>query len=256
MHFSWLQAHGALTHFPIALLIAALAFEAGGSLFRRARWRDAAVWMLAAGAVMAVPALLTGWLTSRSLFSGAGGPPPGFVPHWRFALIATALAFASLALRVMRRERSGPARRGVATAVGALAAMAVGVTGYLGGDMVLGGRGGAQAPGSGGTDATRAAVARNRRAFAPGLVSRGYRLVVSDDVGCRSCHRVDGKGGRVGPDLSTAGLDHPDIAWQIEHLRDPRSVRPGSPMPAYDHLTPAERFAIAAWLVTRGGSQK
>jgi cytochrome c oxidase cbb3-type subunit I/II len=40
---------------------------------------------------------------------------------------------------------------------------------------------------------------------------------------------------RIGPDLHRVGGKYPD-AWHYEHMRDPRSVSPGSVMPSYPWL--------------------
>jgi len=40
---------------------------------------------------------------------------------------------------------------------------------------------------------------------------------------------------RIGPDLQRVGGKYPD-AWHYEHMRDPRSMTPGSVMPAYAWL--------------------
>jgi cytochrome c oxidase cbb3-type subunit I/II len=40
---------------------------------------------------------------------------------------------------------------------------------------------------------------------------------------------------RIGPDLQRIGGKYPD-GWHFEHMRDPRSVSPGSVMPAYSWL--------------------
>jgi len=40
---------------------------------------------------------------------------------------------------------------------------------------------------------------------------------------------------RIGPDLQRVGGKYPD-AWHYEHMRDPRSMTPGSVMPAYPWL--------------------
>jgi cbb3-type cytochrome oxidase cytochrome c subunit len=41
---------------------------------------------------------------------------------------------------------------------------------------------------------------------------------------------------RLGPDLSNIGARNPDPNWQLLHLYDPRTVVPGSMMPAYRYL--------------------
>jgi len=43
---------------------------------------------------------------------------------------------------------------------------------------------------------------------------------------------------RMGPDLHRVGQKYPD-AWHYEHMRDPRSVSPGSVMPSYPWLLTA-----------------
>lgn len=83
----------------------------------------------------------------------------------------------------------------------------------------------------------------------PVLVKRGEELYA--DHGCGGCHKIDGVGADVGPDLSTEGLRRPDIAWQIEHLKDPTKSNPGSGMPGFPDLKPDELEALAAYLVTR-----
>lgn len=253
MHFSWLEVHGGLTHFPVALLVTSLAFDVGATLFRQWRvWHKVAFWLLVAGVISLVPAAFTGWMTSRALFTGAARPPEIFSLHWRLIVGVSALAVAHLTWRrgYWDKERAQPGM----LALSALTAAGVCIAGYLGGGMVLG-RAVAAVP-HGEANTARIAVERNRRAFPPALIAQGHELVVSDKVGCRSCHLIDGVGGKIGPDLSRIGLTHPDIAWQIDHLRNPKSVNPGSSMPAFDHLSMEERQAIAAWLVTRDGSGK
>lgn len=49
---------------------------------------------------------------------------------------------------------------------------------------------------------------------------------------CSGCHRIHGSGGAVGPDLSFVGKAR-DRDWLIRHFKDPRTVSPGSIMPAF-----------------------
>jgi cbb3-type cytochrome oxidase subunit 1 len=55
---------------------------------------------------------------------------------------------------------------------------------------------------------------------------------------------------RIGPDLAHAGSREPTdtVSWIADHLRDPRSERPWSTMPAYDHLSDGELAALATYV--------
>jgi uncharacterized membrane protein/cytochrome c2 len=255
--FPWLEAHGGVTHFPVALLIMALVFDLGAAVFRKPEWRTVGFWLLLAGVVMAVPAIFTGWMTAGHLFGGTTKPPAELTLHWRMALLTAVLAIALLTWRIARRDAAPVPARAAMIGLSVLVAVSVGVTGYLGGDMALSGAGAAAtdaqaAPG----DANVAAVARNRRVYSAATIAAGHKLVVDPAIGCQNCHRIDGEGGKLGPDLSRIGLTQPDITWQLEHLKNPQSLKPGSAMPSFDMLTPEQRQAIAAWLVTRDGSGK
>ncbi|MFI5304381.1 MAG: c-type cytochrome [Nitrospiria bacterium] len=47
---------------------------------------------------------------------------------------------------------------------------------------------------------------------------------------CSACHRIQGEGAQVGPDLSYVG-DKRDRKWLLAHFKDPKSVSPNSVMP-------------------------
>jgi ubiquinol-cytochrome c reductase cytochrome b subunit len=64
---------------------------------------------------------------------------------------------------------------------------------------------------------------------------------------CVSCHAVGGKGGTVGPDLTTASI-HKDAAWMINHFKRPSAMRPGSSMPSIQ-LSDAQLNSLAAFLL-------
>lgn len=81
------------------------------------------------------------------------------------------------------------------------------------------------------------------------VVSEGQRLY--RDLKCYYCHAVNGKGGRVGPDLSKMpGIQSDE--WLAKHLRDPKTVTPGSLMPKLN-LLDEEIRALIAYLKTLGG---
>lgn len=81
------------------------------------------------------------------------------------------------------------------------------------------------------------------------LVAAGLRLY--RDLNCVYCHKVSGKGGSVGPDLSkVVGQESED--WLKRHFRDPKSVSPGSTMPQMS-LLDDEIDALTAYMKTIGG---
>jgi len=68
-------------------------------------------------------------------------------------------------------------------------------------------------------------------------------------LSCLGCHAMDGRGGRIGPDLSSAGT-RLRPAWIRVMLEDPAHVVPGTMMPAM-HGTTTARDRVAAWLSSR-----
>lgn len=108
-------------------------------------------------------------------------------------------------------------------------------------------------------------------------LAEGKKLV--DENGCVACHKIEGKGGIIGPDLTTigdklpsqyhAGLAfeplkeaikagkfagvakdtkiHDDLAtWHDYHFQNPALVSPGSTMPAFG-FTKEQREALITW---------
>ena len=75
---------------------------------------------------------------------------------------------------------------------------------------------------------------------------RGRRLF--EDLGCRSCHMLDGTGGYVGPDLSDSGR-RLEPGWIDAWLSDPSRWKPGTLQPNYG-LQPPEVQDLTAYLMT------
>lgn len=393
---SWVELHAALTHFPIALLLAALFFDAGALVLRRPAWRETGLAILALAVVSLPIALLSGYLARRDM----GRPPVGFDLHWQAAVLTSVVAALLLLWRIRTRSRTERVPQMAMMAVGLASAIAVGYTGHMGGAMIFGGRSTpdqelalaqeasssssaipsageagaadkiavaagrmsnaldrmgtatdrlaqkaasqplkplapgarpdahdaatqqapairtapldnaaqklervaarfeasaakmeasvrslqtppeARSPSASAASGTRSALNSTGKAApsstpatpsvmpaqappattepppSPSVPSPDLRLVagrklfLDTEIGCTGCHKLSGEGGRSGPDLTFAGRLHPDIAWQIAHLKAPKSKTPGSTMPAYADLPAADIEALAAFLVS------
>jgi mono/diheme cytochrome c family protein len=72
-------------------------------------------------------------------------------------------------------------------------------------------------------------------------------------VGCLSCHKLDGRDGRVGPDLAWTSQQR-DVPWLAGHFKDPKSVVPGSLMPP-DPLPDPIFDALSQYLLARAAPE-
>jgi len=92
---------------------------------------------------------------------------------------------------------------------------------------------------------------RGRRLFGeagPVQVLFGKR-VGKMGLGCYGCHRLEGRGGDIGPDLSEAGYKL-SRDWLLQWLQDPLRLLPDSRMGNF-HLTAAEAAALTNYLMTQ-----
>jgi menaquinol-cytochrome c reductase cytochrome b/c subunit len=72
---------------------------------------------------------------------------------------------------------------------------------------------------------------------------------------CLNCHSYLGTGGGFpgAPDLTAEGTKGRGIQWQIDHLRNPAEVVPGSQMPSFAALTDEQLRQIAVFLEASKG---
>jgi menaquinol-cytochrome c reductase cytochrome b/c subunit len=77
------------------------------------------------------------------------------------------------------------------------------------------------------------------------------------ESGCTNCHTYLGTGSsNLGaPDLSDEGAKGKGIRFQIDHLKCPSCVNPGSPMPAFASLGEERLHQLATFLEASKGSQ-
>lgn len=76
-----------------------------------------------------------------------------------------------------------------------------------------------------------------------------YGKILYRQEGCFMCHRLDGEGGKVGPDLSVEGTRGRSKAWLIGHFKNPSAYTPGSIMPSFKNLTVEQLQALTAFLM-------
>jgi mono/diheme cytochrome c family protein len=87
----------------------------------------------------------------------------------------------------------------------------------------------------------------------PVLIKYGKTLYRQE--GCFMCHRLNGEGGRVGPDLSTEGTRGRTQEWLIGHFKDPPAYVPGSLMPPFKNLTDEQLKALTMFLENQKGAK-
>jgi mono/diheme cytochrome c family protein len=92
---------------------------------------------------------------------------------------------------------------------------------------------GAGAPAVTGASATHGGAAEGKKLYAV--------------HGCGACHKIGGKGGKVGPDLSKEGTKHRSTQWLVGFLKDPKSQDPKNTMPA-THASDKELHELAAYM--------
>lgn len=121
-----------------------------------------------------------------------------------------------------KREERRPAKRPVALAAGSLFLIGVFSLMFLS------------------IQSARSETPKNPAALA------GKKLVAQ--LQCAGCHRINGEGATVGPDLSHEGSKR-DADWLIRHFKDPQGVSPGSIMPRFS-LSEEELKNLAAYMLS------
>jgi hypothetical protein len=75
------------------------------------------------------------------------------------------------------------------------------------------------------------------------------------ESGCLNCHVYlgDGASNLGAPELTEEGTRGRGIQWQVDHLKCPSCVNPGSPMPSYAGLTDEQLRQLAVFLEASQG---
>lgn len=245
--YSIAEFHGAVTHFPVAMLIAAVAFDIGAPLFKKPEWRVVSFWLLVVAVVGAIPSLISGWVTGNQMFGSVADPPFIFVRHRLAAFITSGLAVILLLWRISAKDKLTGAAYGLSIVLSIVIGAMVSGTGYLGGLMAIGSGDTSTPPTAASTMPSTTSTSTGPK-LDPTLVLQGH--IVYSKNACANCHKINGSGGTGGPDLTHEGSKRPDLDWQVAHLKNPAKMKPGSFMPAYDKLKPDDLKALAQYVVS------
>ena len=91
-------------------------------------------------------------------------------------------------------------------------------------------------------------VAPRGASFNLGRASADQGKRLFGEMNCIACHRVQGKGGSIAPDLWGVG-NRRDPEWIFKHFRDPQGMTPGTLMPHFP-LADNEFLDLTAYLLT------
>jgi mono/diheme cytochrome c family protein len=83
-----------------------------------------------------------------------------------------------------------------------------------------------------------------------------YGETLYHQEGCFTCHRLDGEGTKLGPDLTQEGNRGRSDEWLIGHFKNPVAYSPGSVMPPFKNLKDEQLRALVAFLQSQKGSRK
>jgi len=86
------------------------------------------------------------------------------------------------------------------------------------------------------------------------LIAYGKTLYRQE--GCFTCHRLDGEGTKLGPDLTVEGTRGRTPEWLIGHFKDPPKYVHGSIMLSFTNLTDEQLSALTAFLESQKGPAK
>ncbi|MDA8168970.1 MAG: cytochrome b N-terminal domain-containing protein [Nitrospiraceae bacterium] len=78
--------------------------------------------------------------------------------------------------------------------------------------------------------------------------AKGRQLFRSE--GCPACHRINGQGGTIGPELSGETLAGKSKKWIMDQIRNPKSHNPNSIMPSFADLSDSQLSALADYLLS------
>jgi ubiquinol-cytochrome c reductase cytochrome b subunit len=98
---------------------------------------------------------------------------------------------------------------------------------------------------------TVTAPAPSPAAAAPVVLSAGEKAGsdLFKSQGCIACHRINGTGGNLGPDLSGEGIKGRSRPWLSDHLRNPKAHDPKTIMPSFAALSDEANSQLVDYLL-------
>jgi mono/diheme cytochrome c family protein len=88
----------------------------------------------------------------------------------------------------------------------------------------------------------------------PGVPELTEGRHILETHGCRGCHKLNGVGGSIGPDLTEEGAKNRSPEWLARHFIQPNSVSPNSPMPNF-HFTGEQARALTFYMLSLTSEQ-
>lgn len=138
----WIKMHGGMTHFPIALVMASIAFDLGGLVVpdnaeksRRAGLRAAGFYALVLGALSSFGAVASGLVISHGEIWGRGN----LARHHTFLWPAFGLVIALAVWRLVVGNRASNRAFKIYMATSIITGAVMGTAGYYGGELLLNG---------------------------------------------------------------------------------------------------------------------
>jgi len=134
----WARMHGGVTHFPIALIMVSVVFDAAGFWWRdearRREFRAIGFYSLLIAAAASPVAVLSGIALSKGILLGTGM----LALHHYFIWPAFGLLIGLAVWRLVVRERASRRAGGFYLVLASLTLVAMMTAGYWGGEMIIG----------------------------------------------------------------------------------------------------------------------